>query len=156
MAMSFVEKLQVKKQNNVIINNISSNLQGVVGKPTWVEYNWKSGRIMGILRTMALNRNNVSVFVAANIEPEVVDMYYELAGNLPYIDKNGMLNLGRPQICYEYIELLKYVYDKLGLTYDDTEFDDITEERWNALYASNMERIRKTLEISSSTIQYDE
>ena len=156
MSMSFIEKLQVKKNNNVIINNISSNLQSVIGKPTWVEYNWKAGKVMGILRTMVLNRSNTSVFVTSSIEPEVVDMYYELAGNLPYIDKNGLLNLGRPQMCSEYIELLKYVYDKLGLVYDDTEFDDITEERWNALYAGNMERIKKTLEITSSTIQYDE
>lgn len=156
MAMSFIEKLQIKKANNIIINNISSNLQAVVGKPTWVEYNWKSGKVMGILRTMALNRNNSNVFVACNLEPEIVDMYYELGGNLPYIDKNGMLNLGRPQMCEEYIELLKYVYDKLNLVYDDDEFNDITEERWNTLYASNMERIKKTLEITSSAIQYDE
>ena len=153
---TFIEKLQVKKQNNNIINTISTNLQNVIGKPVWIEYNWKSGKVMGILRTMALNRNNTSVFTACSIEPEVVDMYYELAGNLPYIDKNGMLNLGRPQMCSEYIELLKYVYDKLNLVYDDTEFDDITEERWSTLYNSNMERIKKTLEITSSTIQYDE
>lgn len=153
---TFIEKLQAKKQNNVIINSISSNLQGVVGKPTWVEFNWKSGKVMGILRTMALNRNNTSVFVASGIEPEIIDMYFDVAGNLPYIDKNGLLNLGRPQTCSEYVELLKYVYDKLNLVYDDTEFDDITEERWNALYAGNMERIRKTLEITSSSIQYDE
>lgn len=153
---TFIEKLQVKKQNNLILNDISSNLQAVIGKPTWVEFNWKSGKVMGILRTMALNRNNTNVFAACSIEPEVVDMYYELAGNLPYIDKNGMLNLGRPQMCSEYVELLKYVYDKLGLTYDDSEFDDVTEERWAALYNANMERIKKTLEITSSTIQYDE
>lgn len=156
MAMSFVEKLQIKKQNNTIINNISSNLQAVTGKATWVEFNWKSGKVMGILRTMSLHRNNSNVFVAAPIEPEVIDMYYELAGNLPFIDKNGMLNLGRPQMCEEYVELLKYVYDKLNLAYDDDEFNDITEERWNTLYNSNMERIRKTLEITSSSIQYDE
>ena len=154
--MTFIEKLQIKKQNNNLINSVSSNLQAVIGKACWVEYNWKSGRVMGLLRTMALNRNNSNVFMACNLEPEVVDMYYELAGNLPYIDKNGMLNLGRPQMCGEYIELLKYVYDKLNLVYDDTEFDDITEERWNTLYNSNMERIRKTLEITSSAIQYDE
>lgn len=153
---TFIEKLQIKKQNNNIINNISANLQAVIGKPTWVEFNWKSGKVMGILRTMALNRNNVSVFTTCDIEPEVIDMYYELAGNLPFIDKNGMLNLGRPQMCSEYVELLKYVYDKLNLVYDDTEFDDITEERWAALYNANMERIKKTLEITSSTIQYDE
>jgi hypothetical protein len=154
--MSIYDKINMKKANNTIINNISSNLQAVIGKATWVEYNWKSGKVMGILRTMALNRNNSNVFVACSIEPEVVDIYYELAGNLPYIDKNGMLNLGRPQMCSEYIELLKYVYDKLNLTYDDTEFDDITEERWNTLYNSNMERIRKTLEITSNSIQYEE
>ena len=156
MSMSFIEKLQIKKNNNVIINNISSNLQAVTGKACWVEFNWKAGKVMGILRTMALNRNNSSVFMTSSIEPEVVDMYYEVAGNLPYIDKNGMLNLGRPQMCEEYIELLKYVYDKLKLTYDNDEFNDITEERWNMLYNSNMERIKKTLEITSSAIQYDE
>lgn len=156
MTMSFTEKLQIKKQNNIIINDASSKLATVTGKPTWVEFNWKAGKVMGILRTMALNRNNSSVFTTLDIEPEVIDIYYELAGNLPFIDKNGMLNVGRPQICSEYIELLKYVYDKLALVYDDTEFDDITEERWNTLYNSNMERIKKTLEITSSTIQYDE
>ena len=153
---TFIEKLQIKKANNAVINTISSNLQATIGKPTWVEFNWKSGKVMGILRTMALNRNNTSVFTACDIEPEVVDMYYELAGNLPFIDKNGLLNLGRPQMCSEYIELLKYVYDKLKLTYDDDEFNDITEKRWNTLYNSNMERIKKTLEITSSAIQYDE
>lgn len=154
--MTFLEKLQAKKANNTVLNNISSNLQAVTGKACWVEFNWKSGRVMGILRTMALNRSNSNVFVAAPIESEIIDMYFDVAGNLPYIDKNGLLNLGRPQICSEYVELLRYVYDKLGLTYDDSEFDDITEERWNVLYASNMERIRKTLEITSNSIQYDE
>lgn len=153
---TFIEKLQQKKANNTIINNISSNLQAVTGKACWIEFNWKAGKVMGILRTMALNRNNSNVFVAAPIEPEIIDMYFDVAGNLPYIDKNGMLNLGRPQMCSEYIELLKYVYDKLKLTYDNDEFNDITEERWNTLYNSNMERIKKTLEITSSAIQYDE
>ena len=154
--MTFIEKLQIKKQNNNIINSISSNLQAVIGKSCWVEYNWKSGRVMGILRTMALNRNNSNVFMVCDIEPEVIDMYFEVAGNLPYIDKNGLLNLGRPQMCGELIELLQYVYDKLGLVHDNDEFSDITEERWNALFNSNMERIRKTLEVTTSTIQYDE
>ena len=156
MSMSFIEKLNAKKQNNAIINEISTKLAAITGKQVWVEYNWKSGKMMGILRTLSLNRNIPGIFDMVDIEEEVIDMYYETAGNLPYIDKNGMINVGRPQHCNEYVELLKYIYDELGMTYDDNEFTDINQERWDSLYYSNMERIKKTLEVTTNTIQYDE
>jgi hypothetical protein len=110
---------------------------------------------MGLLRTLLLNRNIPTVFQVSGIEEEIVDLYFDIAGNLPYIDKNGQINIGRPQQPEELIELLQHVYEQLGLVAMDNEFEDITKEHWDSLYNSNMERIRKTLEITSN-ITYEE
>ena len=156
MAMSIYDRINQKKINNNILNAINSNIEGIIKKPVWNEFNWRSGKVLGLLRTLSLNRNIPAVFEVSGIEEEVIDLYYEVAGNLPYIDKNGQFNAGRPQSCDELIELMQYVYDKIGLTATENEFSDITQEHWDSLYNAAMERIRKTLEITSSSIQYDE
>lgn len=156
MAMSIYERIGQKKNNNLILNKITADISGIIGKSCWVEYNWRCGKVLGLLRTLSLNRNIPAVFEVSGIEEEVIDLYYEVAGNLPYIDKNGQFNAGRPQFCEELIELMQYVYSKLGITAADNEFDDINQKHWDDLYNASMERIRKTLEVTSSTIQYDE
>ena len=155
-AMTVYDKINMKKNNNLILNKITADISGIIGKNCWVEYNWRCGKVLGLLRTLSLNRNIPAVFEASGIEEEVIDLYYEVAGNLPYIDKNGQFNAGRPQSCSELVELMQYIYDKLGLTATENEFSDITQEHWDNLYNSAMERIRKTLEVTSSAIQYDE
>ena len=156
MAMSIYDRINQKKQNNLILNKITADISGIIGKSCWVEYNWRCGRVLGLLRTLSLNRNIPAVFEISGIEEEVIDLYYEVGGNLPYIDKNGQFNAGRPQFYSELVELMQYVYDKLGLTATENEFDDINQKHWDDLYNASMERIRKTLEVTSSTIQYDE
>ena len=156
MSMSIYDKINMKKANNNIINKIATDISGIIGKSCWVEYNWRCGKVLGLLRTLSLNRNIPAVFEVSGIEEEVIDLYYEVAGNLPFIDKNGQFNAGRPQFCEELIELMQYVYSKLGITAADNEFDDINQKHWDDLYNASMERIRKTLEVTSSTIQYDE
>lgn len=156
MSMSIYDRINQKKSNNIVLNRITTDITSVIGKPVWNEYNWRCGKVLGLLRTLSLNRNIPAVFEISGIEEEVIDLYYEIAGNLPYIDKNGQFNAGRPQFCDELIELMQYVYNKLGITAADNEFDDINQKHWDDLYNASMERIRKTLEITSSTIQYDE
>ena len=153
--MNFNEKLAIRKNNNLIINKLTADVSAVIGKNCWNEFNWRSGKVMGLLRTLLLNRNIPAVFNAAGIEEEIIDCYFDVAGNLPYIDKNGQINIGRPQQPEELIELLQHVYEQFGLVAMDNEFEDITKEHWDSLYSSNMERIRKTLEITSN-IQYEE
>jgi hypothetical protein len=155
MAMSIYEKINMKKANNNIINKVTADVSGIIGKPCWNEFNWRCGKVLGLLRTLMNNRNIPAVFEVSGIEEEIIDLYYEVAGNLPYIDKNGQFNAGRPQFCDELIELMQYVYDKLGLTAAENEFSDITQEHWESLHNSAIERIRKTLEVTSN-IQYEE
>lgn len=156
MPMSIIEKINLKKKNNLIIDKVTTDISNIIGKPCWIEFNWRCGKVLGLLRTLSLNRNIPAVFEVSGIEEEVIDLYYEVAGNLPYIDKNGQFNAGRPQSCDELVELMQYVYNKLDITAAENEFSDITQEHWDNLYNASMERIRKTLEITSSTIQYDE
>lgn len=156
MSMSIYDKINMKKANNNIINKITADVSGIIGKSCWNEFNWRCGKVLGLLRTLSLNRNIPAVFEASGIEEEVIDLYYEVAGNLPFIDKNGQFNAGRPQFCEELIELMQYVYAKLGITAADNEFDDINQKHWDDLYNAAMERIRKTLEVTTNTIQYDE
>ena len=156
MAMSIYERIEQKKNNNNILNKITTDIAGIIGKNCWVEYNWRCGKVLGLLRTLSLNRNIPAVFEISGIEEEVIDLYYEVAGNLPYIDKNGQFNAGRPQSCSELVELMQYVYDKLGITAAENEFDDINQKHWDDLYNASMERIRKTLEVTSNSIQYEE
>lgn len=147
--------LEVKKNNAIIINKITEDMKVILGREVWNDFNFKAGKVMGLLRTIGMNRNIDFSYI---IPTEYVDLFFEYGGNLPYIDKTtGQLNEGRPINPEMLIELMKFVYTHLGMEYTDTEFNDITKERWNKLYQATLERAKKNEEFNKEgKIEYEE
>lgn len=147
--------LEIKKNNAIILNEIAENMKVILGREVWNDFNFKSGRVMGLLRTIGMNRNIDFSYV---IPTEYVDLFFEYGGNLPYIDKTtGQLNEGRPMNPELLVELLKFVYTHLGMEYLDSEFDDITKERWDKLHKAAMERAEKNMNFNKEEkIEYEE
>ena len=147
--------LEVKKNNAIILNKINENMRVILGREVWNDFNFKSGKVMGLLRTIGMNRNVDFSYI---IPTEYIDLFFEYGGNLPYIDKTtGQLNEGRPMNPEMLIELMKFVYTHLGMEYLDSEFDDITQERWDKLYQAAMERAEKNMNFNNEEhIEYEE
>lgn len=147
--------LEVKKNNAIIINKITEDMKVILGREVWNDFNFKCGKVMGLLRTIGMNRNVDFSYI---IPTEYVDLFFEYGGNLPYIDKTtGQLNEGRPMNPEMLIELMKFVYTHLGMEYLDSEFDDITQERWDKLYKAAMERAEKNMNFNKEeSIEYEE
>ena len=147
--------LEIKKNNTIILNKITEDMKVILGREVWNDFNFKSGRVMGLLRTIGMNRNIDFSYI---IPIEYVDLFFEYGGNLPYIDKTtGQLNEGRPMNPSMLIELMKFVYTHLGMEFTDTEFNDITQERWDKLYKTTMERAEKNMNFNNEKhIEYEE
>lgn len=147
--------LEVKKNNAIIINKITEDMKVILGREVWNDFNFKCGKVMGLLRTIGMNRNVDFSYI---IPTEYVDLFFEYGGNLPYIDKTtGQLNEGRPMNPEMLIELMKFVYTHLGMEYLESEFDDITQERWDKLYKAVMERAEKNMNFNNEEhIEYEE
>lgn len=147
--------LEIKKNNAIIINKITEDMKVILGREVWNDFNFKSGRVMGLLRTIGMNRNIDFSYI---IPTEYVDLFFEYGGNLPYIDKTtGQLNEGRPMNPSMIIELMKFVYTHLGMEFTDTEFNDITQERWDKLYKAALERAEKNMNFNKEEkIEYEE
>ena len=147
--------LEIKKNNTIILNKITEDMKVILGREVWNDFNFKSGRVMGLLRTIGMNRNIDFSYI---IPIEYVDLFFEYGGNLPYIDKTtGQLNEGRPMNPSMLIELMKFVYTHLGMEFTDTEFNDITQERWDKLYKAAMERAEKNMNFNNEKhIEYEE
>lgn len=147
--------LEVKKNNAIIINKITEDMKVILGREVWNDFNFKCGKVMGLLRTIGMNRNVDFSYI---IPTEYVDLFFEYGGNLPYIDKTtGQLNEGRPMNPEMLIELMKFVYTHLGMEYLESEFDDITQERWDKLYKAAMERAEKNMNFNKEeSVEYEE
>ena len=147
--------LEIKKNNAIILNKITEDMKVILGREVWNDFNFKSGKVMGLLRTIGMNRNIDFSYI---IPTEYVDLFFEYGGNLPYIDKTtGQLNEGRPMKPEMLVELLKFVYTHLNMEYMDSEFDDITQERWDKLYQAAMERAEKNMNFNKEEkIEYEE
>lgn len=147
--------LKMKKNNAIILNKITEDMKVILGREVWNDFNFKAGRVMGLMRTIGMNRNIDFSYI---VPTEYVDLFFEYGGNLPYIDKTtGQLNEGRPMNPEMLVELLKFVYTHLNMEYMDSEFDDITQERWNKLYQAAMERAEKNMNFNKEEhIEYEE
>lgn len=147
--------LEIKKNNATILNRIAEDMKVILGREIWNDFNFRAGRVMGLMRTIGMNRNIDFSYV---IPMEYIDLFFEYGGNLPYIDKTtGVINEGRHMNPEMLVELLKFVYTHLGMEYLDNEFDDITQKRWDKLYKAAMERAEKNMNFNKEEfIEYEE
>ena len=157
------DQLEMKAISNRKIEKITDAMSKVVGKKVWEDFNFRTGKIFGILRFIAQNPiHRQELLEVTGLTQDYVDIYYKVCGNVPYLNTtDNTLNPGRPMDVEATKEFIKIVAAKFDLLVEDDDLLDITEERWQRICNSALERITKTIELheqhgDSVPQQYDE
>ena len=163
LGSSINDQLEMKAISNRKIEKITDAMSKVVGKKVWEDFNFRTGKIFGILRFIAQNPiHRQQLLEVTGLTQDYVDIYFKVCGNLPYLNTtDNTLNLGRPMDVEATKDFVKIVAAKFDLLIEDDDVSDITEERWQRLYNNALERITKTIEHNeqhgdSVPQQYDE
>ena len=163
LGSSINDQLEMKAISNRKIEKITDAMSKVVGKKVWEDFNFRTGKIFGILRFIAQNPiHRQQLLEVTGLTQDYVDIYFKVCGNLPYLNvKDNTLNPGRHMDVEATKEFIKVVAAKFDLLVEDDDISDITEERWQRLYANALERVTKTIEHNeqhgdSVPQQYDE
>lgn len=163
LGSSINDQLELKAISNRKIEQITDAMKEVVGKKVWEDFNFRTGKILGILRFIAQNPiHRQQLLEVTGLTQDYVDIYFKVCGNLPYLNTtDNTLNPGRHMDVEATKEFIKIVAAKFDLLVEDDDVSDITEERWQRLYNNALERITKTIEHNeqhgdSVPQQYDE
>lgn len=158
MGSSIHEELEMKSISNNKLKAIMTDLEAIIGKPVYEDYNFRSGKIIGILRSIAqAPKVRQECLTATGLTQSHIDLYYEVIGNLPY-ESEGIVYLGRPMICDKAKELIMHTAMILNVLIEDSDLMDINEERWNAMVKRAMETASEAAKLkqSISIVNYDE
>ena len=157
------DQLEIKALGNRKIETLTDAMSKIVGKKVWEDFNFRTGKIFGILRFIAQNPiHRQQLLKVTGLTQDYVDIYFKVCGNLPYLNTtDNTLNPGRHMDVEATKEFIKIVAAKFDLLVEDDDVSDITEERWQRLYNNALERITKTIEHNeqhgdSVPQQYDE
>ena len=144
------DQLELKAISNRKIEAITDAMSKIVGKKVWEDFSFRTGKIFGILRFIAQNPTHRQELLAATgLTQDYVDIYFKVCGNLPYVNTtDNTLNMGRPMDIQNTKDFIKIVAAHLGLVVEDDDLSDITQERWNRIYQSALERAQKTVEFN--------
>lgn len=144
------DQLALKQITNSKLKEITDKISAITERPVWEDFSWKSGKILGILRSIAQNPlKRQELLAATGLDETIVEMYTKYCGNLPYLNsKDNTINIGRPMNIQMTKELLPIVALRLGVILDESDLDDITEERWNYLYENALKRAMETSEFN--------
>ena len=155
-----VEKLELKALSNKKLEEIYANMESICHKPVYEDFNFRTGKILGVLRYIFQNpKQRKELLEATGLSQAHVDLYYEVCGNLPYVStKTNTLDVGRPMDCQSTRELIQATGLTLGVLVEDSDLLDINEDRWNRLYENAMADARKTIEFNekNSVVAYEE
>ena len=156
MSINISAMLQNIESNENILTSIVDSFESITGKKFYYDYNYRSGKLMGILRYISQNATHEDELLnASHLTKGHIQLYIQYAGNLPYIDKrSGKMIPARPQNQEVLIELLKHTASTLGLSEPDTS--DITSEQWDRLVSQAYERCQDNLPSSEGNVTYVE
>jgi hypothetical protein len=144
------DQLELKAIGNRKIEAITDKMTKIVGKPVWEDFSFRTGKILGIMRFILQNpKHRQQLLEVTGLTQDYLDIYYEVCGNLPYVNTtNNTLNAGRPMDIKKTRELIKIVAAKFDLVITDNDLSDITQEKWDRLYASALERAAETVKFN--------
>ena len=149
LGSSIAEKLEVRAISNKEIESIISKMNKILApREVWTDFNFRTGAIFGIMRSLAQNpKLRKELLEATGLTQDYVDMYFQYCGNLPYLHtSNNTLNQGRPMKIEETKELITAVALKFGYVVEESDLFDITQERWDRLYQEALEKVTKTMQ----------
>lgn len=157
------DQLEMKAISDKKLEAITEKMSKIVGKPVWEDFNFRTGKIFGIMRFILQNRQHTQELLkVTNLTKDYVDLWWDISGNLPYLNTtDNTLNVGRPMDVESTKEFIKLIAVKLDVLVEDSDLLDINQERWDRLYQNTLAKIAKTVEHNqlhgdSVPTQYDE
>lgn len=140
--------LQLKSIGNKKLDEIRAKMATIVPGKTqiWDDFNFRTGRIFGILRFIAQNaKYRKQLLEATGLNENHMDIYFNVCGNLPYLNTtDNTVNEGRPMDVKATKEFIAAVALELGVVVEEADLDDITQERWDRLTQAAREKIMET------------
>lgn len=148
MGSKIADILELKDIGNKKLDEIRSKMSVIVpGKnQVWDDFNFRTGKIFGILRFIGQNpQYRQQLLEVTGLNQNHVDIYFNVCGNLPYLNRtDNSINEGRPMDVEATKEFITVVAAEFGVVVEDSDLVDITQERWDRLYMSALEKIQET------------
>ena len=129
---------------------MTDSMSRITGKKVWEDFSFRTGKIFGILRFIVQNPlHRQDLLAATGLNNDYIDIYMKVCGNAPYVNTtNNTLNPGKHMNVEATKEFIKIVAVELGLVVDDDDLSDITQERWDRIYQSALERAIDTIKFN--------
>lgn len=148
LGSSINDTLELKNIGNRKLDEIRAIMATIVPGKTqvWDDFNFRTGRILGILRFIAQNaKYRQQLLEVTGLTNDHIDVYFNVCGNLPYLNtQNNTVNAGRPMDVEATKEFVAAVAMKFGVVVEEADLSDITQERWDRLYNAALEKITTT------------
>ena len=142
------EKLELKAISNERINEVIARMERVVptGK-VWHDFSFRTGKLMGILRTIIIyGKQRKELLEITGLPEEYLDLYTECVGNVPWLNtKYNTIDPGRPMKFEEAKELMVLVGLHFDYVVEEADVADINPERWANLCRDALEKANQTL-----------
>ena len=147
LGSSISQKLELKAISNQQIDAVINKMNAILDpKKVWEDFNFRTGKIMGILRSIAQNpTKRQQLLEVTGLSQTHVDLYFEVVGNLPFPTNDNTINPGRHMDVEATKEFITLVGLHFGYVVEEADLADITEERWMHLYNNTLERCAETV-----------
>ena len=134
----------VREETKERLKSAINKIKNILGRDSvWYEFNYKSGKVLGILRQIAFEIEKRDELLEALELPEsLIQDYLEYAGNPPYLS-GGEYVPARPQNSEKLQEVVLLAASLLGVV---VEVDDITQEKFLQICSRRQKTIEATLE----------
>lgn len=138
----------VRQETKERLKSATDKIKNILGRDSvWDEFNYKSGKVLGILRQIAFEFERRDELLEALELPEsLIQDYLEYAGNPPYLS-GGEYVPARPQNAKKLQEIVLLAASLLDVV---VEVDDITEEKFQQICERREKTIRATLDNTAS------
>ena len=140
------------------LDDLYAKMQAVIERPVYVDFNYKRGDILGILRSIMQNpKYRNELLGITNLTPAHIVMYTRVGGNLPYKDKRtGEYVEGRMMDAEKLRPLVAHAAKCMGIEVSEEDLADITNERFKELYAKAKKEALATVGMQDDNVQYEE
>ena len=102
-------ELEIKQIANEKFDAMVKTMQEVTGTEVWRDFNWKTGKILGVLRFIVQNPiKRKQLLEITGLTEDYIDMYLKVCGNLPYVSAtDNTINKGRPMQNLWFLKLIE-------------------------------------------------
>lgn len=151
LGSKITEQLELKALSNQRLEELYRDMSNITKKPVYEDFNFRTGKIMGILRHIFQNpKQRKELLELTGLSQAHIDLYYQVCGNLPYVNTNtNTVNIGRQMDVESTRELMQATGATLGVLVEEGDLIDLTEDNWKRMYAKALDDAAKTVEFNA-------